>query len=128
MIGVYARISSAFWWINKNICEDADAIKPSFCACNQSENYVQVSVWGLNDGENVIVRVKNQNVQIAKKVFRGKDGTKELCLPKELCLYINVSSKSGEGQYKVKNFGKEIMKRDFNGKSFRSIKIGCKSQ
>lgn len=123
--GVYARISSAFWWIEDTICNDPNNIKASFCPCSDSETYIKVRVTTKEGGGGILFRIKQKKKVIDKKRFTNQNGVKKFCVPKDECFHLLTSSHWGKGSYLIFQDGKKITDKSFNGKTSTRKSINC---
>jgi uncharacterized protein with ParB-like and HNH nuclease domain len=129
--GVYSRIHAAFNWIKETICNDEDAIKPSFCYCNNAENRLSINVKGTKESNGKLIfkiQSKGSRKIIGRKIFRNRNGRKDFCFPKDLCLNAFVVTKSGGGDYSVTLNGREYMNNEFNGKTRKRSLLPCPTQ
>jgi hypothetical protein len=126
-LGVYSRISSAFWWIKHVTCNDLDATNPSFCPCDQSETFVELKVEDMSDGDGkVIMRMKKHGQLLHRHRFK-KNGTRGFCFPRDTCVnaYINVKAPSRSGRYKIIRGGEVVLNETFDGQMKDSLKFNC---
>lgn len=126
-LGVYSKISSAFWWIRTIICNDVAAIKPGFCPCQQNENLVRVKAKRNENGK-VIFKIRNSRDKlIVRRGFKNKNGVKEFCLPQTECLSVVVDVKYGSGGfYQVVRNGVKVFEQNLSGPvNKRHELLGC---
>ena len=125
-VGVYSRISSAFWWIRGNICTDADATKPSFCPCQQDESLLRFKARN-NLASKVVLKIRDSNKKLIKrKGFKNRNGMKEICIPKDECVTAVVNVPVGEGgYYQLVYNGQYLLNQSMAWRSPKHFSLGC---
>lgn len=126
--GVYSRIHTAFDWIKETICSDEEAIKPSFCYCSNTENRLSINVRGTKESNGkLIFKIRNTGSRkiIGRKIFRNRNGRKDFCFDRNVCLNAFVITKSGGGSYNVTLNGREYINDEFNGITLKRSLLPC---
>ena len=122
---MYAKISSAYWWIEDIVCNDDDADKASFCPCTKSETYIKFRASAKNGGGKAIFKIRKNGKIVGRKRFTKKNGSKGFCFPKDDCLHLIASSQWGKGSYYVFQDGKKLINKSFDGKTLTKTSINC---